>query len=205
MAAKIEKLGQVTTTSVLKCTGKNWDQWINLLNKAGANQWSHKEIVAYLKKKYKLTVWWQQGVTQGYELAIGKRIEGYSPSSGFATTASKTMPLSAKSVWELLLSETGLSCWLKPFAAFDFHKGQQYEAEGGVYGEVRTFKKNVRVRMTWTEAEWEKPSILQIYIISRPKNKSMLIFTHEKLPNGRVRLKMREHWKSVLGQLAQRL
>jgi len=203
MQEKFEKLGMVTTASVLKCTGKNWDQWVALLEKAGAARWERKEIVAFLKKKYKLSPWWQQGVTHGYELAVGRRIEGHSPSAGFALTATKTMPIPVRAVWELLLSDRGLACWLQPMGDFDFAKGVQYEAVGGVYGEVRTFKKNLRVRMTWTESDWEKHSVLQIYMVARPKGKSILIFSHEKLPNGRWRLKMREHWKKVLSELAR--
>ncbi len=202
MPEKLERLGQVTSASVLKCTGKNWDQWVGLLNKAGAEKMSHKEIVAYLKKKYKLSIWWQQGVTTGYEIAIGRKSVGYSESAGYSTVASKTFPLSNKEIWSLLLSPEGLSCWLKPFSDFDFQKGQQYEAEGGVYGEVRTLKKFVRVRMAWTEAEWVKPSILQIYIIPRTSKKAVLVFQHEKLPDGRMRIKMRDLWKKVLIDLA---
>ncbi len=104
-----EKVGRVSSASVLKCTGKSWDQWVELLNNQGAANWTHKEIVAFLKKKYKLGPWWQQGVTSGYEIAIGRKVEGRNDKGEYSIAANRTVPADVKVLWKFLLSEKGLS------------------------------------------------------------------------------------------------
>jgi hypothetical protein len=69
----IDKIGRVTSASVQKGTGRNWDQWIAILEKAGARSWSHRETVDLLTKRYKLTPWWQQGVAWGLSITPEKR------------------------------------------------------------------------------------------------------------------------------------
>ncbi len=57
-SAEIQLIGRVSNKSVLKCTGRPWRAWIQLLNGVGAQHWPHREIVLYLKKEHKLTPWW---------------------------------------------------------------------------------------------------------------------------------------------------
>ena len=199
------KVGKVSTESVLKCTGKNWDQWIQILRKAGADHWEHRQIVSFLKTKYRLGPWWEQGVATGFELALGKKIEGYSKANGFSMTTSRTLHVGAPEVWKFLFSEKALSIWLSPLSEFIAKPGQTFENSSGIFGEIRTLKKNSRLRMTWTEAEWEKPSILQVHLVPKGKNKMILVFQQDKLPDGRLRMQMRRHWVQVLVDLIEAL
>ncbi|MGE3975775.1 MAG: hypothetical protein AB7F59_14715 [Bdellovibrionales bacterium] len=201
--ATIEKLGKVTTQSVLKGTGKSWDQWIALLNKAGAQTWEHKQIVQYLKNKYKLSLWWQQGVTGGYEIHLGRRVEGQNLKGEYNVTVTKSFPLNAKKTWELLASPEGLRVWLGVDSSFNFEAKKSYETDDGVFGEVRTMKKGLRARLSWQEDTWPKPSILQLYVAPQGKEKCIIIFQHDQLREGRLRIKLREHWKKVLTRLCE--
>ena len=69
-------LARTSNESILKHTGKIWDDWIETLKKAGALNLTHKEIVQLLKTKYKLKPWFQQIVTGGFEVHTGRRREG---------------------------------------------------------------------------------------------------------------------------------
>ena len=199
--AQIEKIGRVTSASVHKCTGRHWHQWIRLLERAGAAQWTHREIVAHLKKVYKLSPWWQQGVATGYETHLGKKIPGYSETNGFSTAASRTFPMGTAELWKFIFSAKALKCWLKPLSEFSLQPKAAYEAENGVFGQVRTLKPRERLRMTWQEEDWAKASVLQIAFIPRTAHKSVLVFQQDKLPNGRARAQMRDYWKQVLTEL----
>jgi len=198
---KIQKIGRVTSVSVEKCTGKNWDTWVSLLTKAGATHWTHKEIVAWLKKKYRLNLWWQQGVASGFEMHLGKKIEGRDSKGEYSMTATRTMPRSQKKLWQYLNSEEGIKIWLKPLSEVVLENGAQFEIEGGIFGEVRTVKAPVRARLRWQETEWLKPSVLQIYISPRPKDKSILIFSHTQIKDARVKEELRGYWQHILDEL----
>ncbi len=134
-------VGRVSTESVFKATGKHWVKWIELLDKAGARSWTHAEIVAYLKKKYRLGPWWQQGVTLGFELAIGRRIEGQNLKGQYTTTITKSFTVSVAKLWTYLVSAAGQAIWFQPLSPVEIKAGAQFETQDGFYGEIRTLKK----------------------------------------------------------------
>jgi hypothetical protein len=47
-------------------TRKGSAEWYQIINDAGGLELNHKEIVAFLKSKYRLSLWWQQVVTVEY-------------------------------------------------------------------------------------------------------------------------------------------
>lgn len=202
---KIEKIGKVSTESVFKGTKKHWHQWIEILDRAGGRSLEHREMVALLKRKYKLSPWWQQGVAHGYELHIGRKGEGRNAKGEYSTMASRTLPVNVKDSWKFLNSEEGLRLWLKPMGDFEIKPKAQFEREGGIFGEVRTAKTAVRARLTWQDEDWAKPSIVQILLVKRSGPKSILAFQHDKLPSDRSRVKMRDYWKAAVDSIFEHL
>jgi len=67
------KVAGIGASAVRKATGKDWQQWFTLLDKAGAAKMPHKDIACLLYQKHKLPGWWAQMVTVGYEQARGMR------------------------------------------------------------------------------------------------------------------------------------
>jgi hypothetical protein len=202
---KIHKVGRVSSASVLKCTGKDWESWVKILKTAGATHWTHPEIVAFLKKKYKLGPWWQQGVTSGFEMVIGRKQLGRSSKGEYSMTSSITLPRSTTQLWKMLLAPHGQKLWLKPFSAIQLKSGAAFETEGGIYGEVRTWKAGVRLRLSWRESEWPKASIVQVQLIARSKDKCILVFQHDGLKDARLKEQMRAHWQAALQRIRQHL
>lgn len=200
--SEIKKVGLVTAESVFKFTQKNWDEWIEILNKAGANNWTHKEIVAFLKKKFKLAPWWQQGVTMGYEIYTGRRVLGQNQKGRYAVTVTKTAPLSQKKLWNFLISEEGLNIWLKPMSPIVFKAKNSFEVPGEIYGEIRTLKAPTRARLTWIDQDWDKTTFVQLFLVSRKNNKCLFVFQHDNLMDARAKEKMRAYWKGVMDELS---
>lgn len=201
----IEKLGVTTAKSLLNNTGKNWDQWVELLDRAGAKNWTHQEIVAHLKRKHKLKVWWQQVIANGFSVAIGRRQEGQNLKGEFAVTITKTLNFSARKVWQFLNSAEGIALWLSPMGDFRLRKGCQYEIAGGIFGEVRTIKAGERARLTWNDEEWPKKSVVQVMVLQRPNRKSLMVVMHEQLRDIRAREHLRAYWKTRLSAVAEAL
>jgi hypothetical protein len=71
-------------------TGKTWDEWFAILERAGAAAWPHKEIAVYVGEQHGCPSWWSQMVTVGYEQARGLRVK-HQTSNGFVANASKTV------------------------------------------------------------------------------------------------------------------
>jgi hypothetical protein len=201
MKSKIKAIGRVSSESVLKGSGKNWDQWIAILDRAGARSLTHQEIVAWLKKKHKLTMWWQQGVTGGYEIHIGRRVEGQNLKGDYSVTVTKSLSVNQKTLWTKLWSPEGLLLWLKPMSDFTLKKKSQFEVEGGIFGEVRSFKAPLRARLSWQDSDWLKPTYLQIYVAKRPREKSILVFMHDGLKTAAAKEQMRKYWREAASRI----
>lgn len=205
LSERIEKIGSVKSASVEKHTGKSWSEWIAILQKAQAQNWPHREAKLWLKQKYKLSPWWQSGVAMGYEIFIGRRVEGRNEKGEYSLTVTKTLPASQKRAWKFISSPEGSEVWLKPFAPFALKPKAAYEVDGGIFGEVRTMKAPLRARLTWQDENWEKASVVQIHLMPRPGEKCMIGIQHEKLPSNALRDKMRAHWKAAATRLLEAL
>lgn len=205
MKSEISTIGNVTNKSVLKCTGKSWRQWVDLLDRAGAKSWTHQEIVKYLRQKFKPGPWWEQMVASCYEIHIGKKVPGRNSKGEYSTVATKAMNVPAKDLWKFVTSNPGLAMWLRPLSPIQIKAGQEFETEGGVFGSIRTLKAPLRIRLSWQETEWPRPSVVQVLIVDRKKGKSMLVIQHDGLMASRLKLQMRDHWKEILQTLHSEL
>lgn len=84
---------------------------------------------------------------------------------------------------------------------FKVIQGAVFEVTGGIFGSVRTLKKPSHMRLRWEDSDWPKKTIVQIYILSRPKDKCMFGITHEHLANPRIKERQRLYWKNVVEKL----
>lgn len=201
LKTKIDKISITTAKSVEKHTGRDWNEWGELLNKQHAHNWTYQEISAYLAKKHKLSIFWRNIVANGYEVMIGRRLEGRSLKGDYSVTVVKTIYLDGSKLWKFMMSPAGVAIWLKPLSEVKIKPKVQFESEGGIFGEIRTMKAPERIRMTWQDTDWLKPTVVQILVIGRVKGKAMLVIQHEKLIDGRLKNQIRESWKQVCEDL----
>ncbi|MEW6055422.1 MAG: hypothetical protein AB1540_02315 [Bdellovibrionota bacterium] len=196
-----KKIGKVTTESVFKGTKRHWKEWVAVLEKAGARSWTHSEIAEYLKVKYKLTPWWQQGVAVGFEIAIGRRKEGQDAKGNYMVTATKSLPHGAPKVWGFLISEKGQRIWLNPLAKVEIRPKSQFETSDGYFGEIRTMKKNRRVRLFWQDPQWQKKTVVELLLVARPAGKSILVFNHTGIKDEKTQTLLRGRWRKVADEV----
>ena len=71
-------------------TGCTWERWVHALDRRGAEQMSHREIVALVNEKYKVVPWWSQTVTVGYERIKGLRARGQRRDGTYEASKSRT-------------------------------------------------------------------------------------------------------------------
>lgn len=201
MKEEIERIGKVSSISVKKHTGKNWNQWIHILEKNGAQNWLYPEITKLLREKYKLSQWWQQNIAMCFEIYTGKRVLGRNSKGEYSAAISKTIPANSKSLWAFLISDKGMELWLKPFSPFAWKPKQAFEVDGGIFGEVRTVKPEKRLRFTWQDPRFLKPSTVQIFVIKRAGKKCMVAIQHEKIPTQAIKSELAKRWKMALSEL----
>lgn len=201
----LTKIGLVTSVSVEKYTQRGWSEWIRILEAKNARSWTHGEIAAFLKTKYRLTPWWQHGVAQGFEIYIGRKGVNRNAKGEWSLIATKSLHIGAANVWKFLLSEKGQALWLKPLAPIVIRPKSFFETADGYFGEIRTMKTARSLRLTWRDPEWTKPSYVTVHLVPRPGAKSLVAFGHAKIPEAATQVRLRERWKLVLEQITSSL
>ncbi|HJR15886.1 MAG TPA: hypothetical protein VJ808_03450 [Gemmatimonadales bacterium] len=63
------------------------------LDRAKAYSWPHGQIATYVREKYRVSSWWSQTVTVGYERIKGLRAIGQRRDGSFEVSKSKTLPV----------------------------------------------------------------------------------------------------------------
>ena len=185
--------------AVLKATGRDWDAWLKALDEAGARDWTHKQIVAWLARETELSGWWKQQVTTGYEKLAGKRVLGETADTGFQVGVRRTYPFDAGELWRRLTTPEAVAVWLGGKA--DLEAGSAYRNTSAA-GELRVVKQADRIR--FTRSAGAKPaSTVQLALLQTGPGKTSVTFHHEKLADADEREAMRAHWKTVADRLQE--
>lgn len=199
-------LSRVSSDAVREATGRGWDGWLEALDEAGASDWSHREIAAWLERGHPaVSGWWAQTISVGYEQARGKRVVGQTAAAGFEVGVQRSVALPPAEAWRRITSRPDL--WLGEGASVAFEPGARYEVppvDGapGARGEVRVVKPGERVRMTWQPDGWPAPATLQFTLSETASGKTAIHVHLEKLPDADAREAMRERWRGALERLA---
>ncbi len=70
-------------------------------------------------------------------------------------------------------------------------------------GEIRIVKPLQQLRLTWQKEGWERPSTVQIRILSKADNKTTISFHQEKLSDQYVREEMKTYWETILEKIGE--
>ncbi|MBW3538368.1 SRPBCC domain-containing protein [Candidatus Parcubacteria bacterium] len=200
------KKPQVTPTisdaAIQRATGKTWREWFALLDAAGADRMSHKDVARWLQEQKLIeSGWWAQSVTVEYEKARGLRVLGQTKDAGFQIGVQKTLSISPEAAWRLIISGEGVGAWLgSTDSKLTFMPGETYRTVDGTSGQIRTVSEGTKIRLTWQPPDWPQPSTLQIYLLPAGSHTSVR-FHHEMLAGPEQREQMRRHWRGVLSEL----
>ncbi|MGO4346056.1 SRPBCC domain-containing protein [Paenibacillus sp. MCAF9] len=132
------------------------------------------------------------------QYAVSGKIVGQTASVGYQVGVRKTFPISREEAWAFLTSTEGLKLWLGSLSFLKFHKGETFTTPEGISGEFRVVKPLEQLRLKWEKNEWEKPSTLQIRLLSDKPDKTTISFHQENLDHPNTREQMKLYWEDVL-------
>ena len=101
--------------SVLKNTGRTWDEWFKSLDKSGAKSRKHPEIVRWISDEHGVDGWWAQQVTVAYEQDRGMRAPGQRADGTYNVTASKTVEVPVERLFKAFQDRRLRGRWLGDF------------------------------------------------------------------------------------------
>ncbi len=173
------KVAGISDDAVAAATGKNWKQWLALLDKAGAKNMTHKEIVAVVHDRFGVGSWWQQMVTVGYEQARGLR-QKHETAEGYKISRSKTVAVPIATLYNAWHDAKLRGRWLD---------------EGPLV--VRKATRNKSMRITWCD----KKTSVEANFYAKGNAKAQVTVEHNKLPDAKRCEQMKKYWSNTLDRL----
>jgi hypothetical protein len=173
-------LAGMSDESVEKATGCNWEKWVRSLDAHKSAEKSHGEIAEWIHEKYKISGWWSQSVTVGYERIKGLRERGQRRGGGYETSRSKTIAVPLAKLYRAFSSARTRAKWLP-----------------------------AKIKVTSATPEkymhilWEDGTRVDVGFFAKGDAKSQVAVAHIKLPAKEDAAKMKAYWRERLDALAE--
>ncbi|MFD6684102.1 hypothetical protein [Micromonospora parva] len=161
-------------------TGRGWAEWFGLLDAVSATDWTHTRIARHLTTEHEVPGWWAQTITVGYEQARGLRAPGQRRGGGFEASASRTVAVPARRLFEAFADETARARWLPD-----------------VEVRVRTATAPRIFRADWAGG----PTRLVVAIDAVGESKALVSVLHEKLTGAEQAAELKAYWRERLAAL----
>jgi hypothetical protein len=161
-------------------TGKTWEEWFPILDKAGAKKMNHLEIFNVLQEKFKVPGWWAQMVAVGYEHSRGLR-QIYESCGGFSANVSRTLAIGVNPLFAACADDKKRATWLKGDSLV-----------------ISTARPGKTIRGAWNGA-----SRLEIRFYPKGMAKTQVVIDHMKLSSGSEVEKMKAFWAEKLERLRE--
>jgi hypothetical protein len=182
-AADYATLAGRSDAALKAATGCTWQRWVRALDHVEANCWTHRDIAKHVSENYKVTGWWAQTVTVGYERIKGLRAVGQRRDGSFEATKSRTFAVPLTRLYRAFADARWRARWLP-----------------GIDLAVRTVTRGKSMRITWPDR-----SSVSVGFATRGRGKSQVAVQHEKLPDRAAAARLKRFWTERLEALGQEL
>ena len=172
--------GAMSDAAMKAKTGRTWDQWFTLLDKAGAAKMTHAAIAKLIATRHTIPGWWAQAVTVGYERARGLR-KVNETLAGFHTGVSRTL-------------DAGMDA---AFDAWDNAKTRAALLKEKVDLSTRNPGKNLRFA-------WKVGRVEVRFVVKSPK-KTQVTVDHTGLKSESQVGKFKAQWSETMDKLGTKL
>lgn len=178
--AELEVMAGIKNASLLAKTGKDWRQWLGVLDRAGAASKPHREIAKLVHEEHGTPPWWAQTVTVGYERIRGLRDKGQRRGGGFDVNKSKTFNVSLEHLYDAF-SAANRRRWL-----------------GDIELRIKKATREKSMRVLSADG-----TPVEIYFWSKGLNKSQVQIQHRGHGNKSAADASREQWSERLQALGE--
>jgi hypothetical protein len=173
----------VSEDKLVEGTGRKWDAWFSILDRWGARQRKHGEIVAFLMDERDVAGWYAQAITVGYERASGKRLK-HQQAHGFTVYASKTIGVGVDVLFEAFVNARKRRRWL---------------TDGRMT--LRTSQPGRGARFNWEDGSTR----VVVAFDKKGRSKTTVSVAHERLPDPDEAESAKASWRERLADLKAHL
>lgn len=175
------------TSAIAAATGRPWEEWIQLLEKANARQMSHTAIANLALELMPASApqqeWWAQSTAVAFEQHAGLRLPGQTSSGDFQLSTSRTVAGD---------KDAALQAWLEIVGSRSGFDGVP------VNGEVSTSNTD---RWRYWRVRLSDGTRVAVNIRDKHAGKASIGLVHSKLGSAEAIDRWRPFWKDLLAQL----
>lgn len=129
---------------------------------------------------------------------------GQTKDVGFQFGIRRTLPLSSELMWDFLFSHSGLIIWLGDLET-EFELQKEFRTKNGINGFIRVFKPYSHIRLSWQKKEWKNISTVQVRVISKTNDKTVVSFHQEKLLDFDQRTEVKAYWNKIMENITEEI
>jgi uncharacterized protein YndB with AHSA1/START domain len=171
--------GRMSDAAVQAKTGHTWPEWFAILDAAGAQQMTHKQIVAYLVEHHNVGSWWQQMVTVSYEQARGLRAKHQMP-DGYQISVGRTIAAAVAPLYDAWYEPNQRKLWLDDADML-----------------IRKATPGKTMRIVWGDGA----TTLDIAFYPKGEHKTQVVVQHNRLPDAESAAQMKDYWAAAIERL----
>ena len=161
-------------------TGRDWEDWFEVLDAAGGTGLEHRELVELLVAEHGLDHWWSHTLALAYQEERGLRLAGGSGDGSFMVSASKNLRVPVEAAYQAFADPAIRERWL-PGAIISEESAQPGRS----------------IRFRWGKAG----ARLNVGFVPRDHGFSMVGLVHERIPEATVAEATKAYWVDRLADL----
>jgi hypothetical protein len=165
---------------VRRATGRERDEWFELLDAWGAVGRRYREIADWLVGEHHLSRWWAQKLIVEYEQTRGLRPPGIRPDGTFEVSASKTVAVPVKHLFDAFVDARQRNEWLT--------NGKM---------SLRNSQPHRSARFNWENGSTR----VKVDFMDKGRAKSTVAVAHERLDDAGQAEARKALWKERLAEL----
>lgn len=178
-----EALSGIANRRLEEKTGCTWERWVTMLDGFGAAQMPHREIAALVQRKFRVSEWWSQTVTVGYERIKGRRAIGQRIDGRYEAGKSRTFAVPLTTLFDAWANTRRRKRWL-----------------GDAPADVRAAVAPRSMRL-----DWGNGTVVSVWFSAKGPEKSSVAVSHMKLDDRAEADRLRQFWSERLDALGETL
>jgi hypothetical protein len=170
----------MSDNSIAAKTGRDWRQWVRVLDADGAADMPHSAIARLVSAKHRVGDWWAQTVTVGYERIKGLRERGQRRDGTYEASKNRTFAVTVAALYAAWADDATRRLWLD-----------------GIDAVVRTRAPSKSIRLRWPDG-----TRIEVGFTPKGPDRSVVAVAHTKLRDRAASARAKQYWADRLDALA---
>jgi hypothetical protein len=174
---------EVDDLAIMRATGRDWDEWCDLIDAWPGNDRGHAAIAAHVAETYGVDGWWGQGVTVGYERITGRRVVNQMADGTFSAGKTRTVTGDVAVLRSLIVDVAGRD-----------------EVFPGLETRLRSKPESKALRLG-VAIDGEAIGSVLFSFTPKPDRRVMVNVSHDGLPDGAAVERWKQYWSDWLAAI----